>query len=419
MTTAQKKNVMSKSYLSCVLSALALGCTSISYGLGLRIPDQDAFAAARGNAFAATADNPSAIYYNPAGISQLDGMNVRIGVDALALYDHQHNAKGAAHTVDSVQPVPQLYFTAAIPNTSLTFGLGVYSPFGLALEWPHNSPTVFSGQKGSLRYITFNPVISWQATPKFSIAAGPTLNNASTDIRQAVTTSSSEVRFKGSDNAGGYTAGMLWKMTPQVNIGATYRSKTTMNFRGPVGVTGAGPVFPNAQNGAEARFIFPQNILMGISYRPTTNWNLEFDADYTDWNQARDVSVSKSPLKLFGTTPKSLPPLPFNYTSSFLFEWGATHYFGQGWQGSAGYIYSQNSVPDTSFGPLIPDSDRHIWSLGVGKRCGHFSWDVTYQLAWGPPRTVSGSPAPSAGNSADGTYEFLSHAFLISAGYHF
>ncbi|MHB8523020.1 MAG: hypothetical protein ACYDH9_20000 [Limisphaerales bacterium] len=44
-----------------------------AYGLGIRIADQDAEATARGNAFAATADNPSAIYYNPAGITQLDG----------------------------------------------------------------------------------------------------------------------------------------------------------------------------------------------------------------------------------------------------------------------------------------------------------------------------------------------------------
>ena len=40
---------------------------------GFRLPDQDAFATARGEAFVATADNASAIYYNPAGITQLAG----------------------------------------------------------------------------------------------------------------------------------------------------------------------------------------------------------------------------------------------------------------------------------------------------------------------------------------------------------
>jgi long-chain fatty acid transport protein len=40
------------------------------FGLGIALPDQDAFATARGNAFVATANDPAAVYYNPAGISQ-------------------------------------------------------------------------------------------------------------------------------------------------------------------------------------------------------------------------------------------------------------------------------------------------------------------------------------------------------------
>ena len=47
---------------------------------GFRPPDQDAFATARGEAFAAAADNASAIYYNPAGISQLEGFDFRARV---------------------------------------------------------------------------------------------------------------------------------------------------------------------------------------------------------------------------------------------------------------------------------------------------------------------------------------------------
>ena len=47
--------------------------------LGSRIPNQDAAAIARGNAFVATADNPAAIYYNPAGITQLEGHNFQLG----------------------------------------------------------------------------------------------------------------------------------------------------------------------------------------------------------------------------------------------------------------------------------------------------------------------------------------------------
>jgi len=56
-----------------------------THALAPRIADQDPTATARGNAFAATADNPSAIYYNPAGITQLEGQNFRLGIYAISL----------------------------------------------------------------------------------------------------------------------------------------------------------------------------------------------------------------------------------------------------------------------------------------------------------------------------------------------
>ena len=60
--------------------ALFLFLSTDAVAVGLRLPNQDPEAIARGNAFAATADNLSAIYYNPAGITQLEGDQVRAGL---------------------------------------------------------------------------------------------------------------------------------------------------------------------------------------------------------------------------------------------------------------------------------------------------------------------------------------------------
>src|SRR6267154_1848014 len=67
-----------------ILVVSALNASANGFGL----PDQDAFATARGEAFVATADNPSAIYYNPAGITQLRGNNFRAGVYGVYLNSH-------------------------------------------------------------------------------------------------------------------------------------------------------------------------------------------------------------------------------------------------------------------------------------------------------------------------------------------
>src|SRR5207247_10495026 len=76
------------------------------------LPDQDAFAIGRGMAFVATADNPSAIYYNPAGITQLEGHNVRGGIYGLYLgTSYESPAGGSFDNQDPWNAIPQLYYT--------------------------------------------------------------------------------------------------------------------------------------------------------------------------------------------------------------------------------------------------------------------------------------------------------------------
>src|SRR5882672_4097717 len=82
------------------------------HALGTRIADQDPAATARGNAFAATADNPSAIYYNPAGITQLEGQNASYSIYAIYLNSHYTSSSGnEVDTKDEIQAVPHLYYT--------------------------------------------------------------------------------------------------------------------------------------------------------------------------------------------------------------------------------------------------------------------------------------------------------------------
>src|SRR3954470_11069347 len=74
-----------KGHLSTLLVLTPAMLSPLSaHALGFRFPNQDAEAIGRGDAFAATADNPSAIYYNPAGITQLEGQNLQFGVHALS-----------------------------------------------------------------------------------------------------------------------------------------------------------------------------------------------------------------------------------------------------------------------------------------------------------------------------------------------
>jgi long-chain fatty acid transport protein len=391
--------------------------------LGTRIADQDARATARGNAFAATADNPSAIYYNPAGITQLQGHQFRLGVYAIAAETNASlDAGGSVSSNDNWQYAPQFFYTFQPEQSAFTFGLGVYAPFGLQTEYPTNAPFRVAATRGSLRYVSVNPVIAWKVCEGLSVAAGPTFNFGHAALNQAIfpTPNNDEARFRGDGNALGYNIGLLWKPHPKHQFGFTYFSSTSMDFKGytdtrfsafsipfvtPFGVFPVSIPGEDSSTPASTEFTFPQHVVLGWSFRPTDRWNLEVNVDWTDWNDFNTVHVKR----------EGAPSLfrRFNWRSTWFYEFGASYRFCESLTASVGYIYSENSVPNEMFNPIVPDSDRHIFSAGLGQDLGSWSWDIAYQYAYGPSRNISRN------TSVDGSYETESHAVSISVGVKF
>ncbi len=392
------------------LTTFALGCTVpvSGFALGIRLFDHDAFATARGNAFVATADNPSAIYYNPAGITQLKGQQVRGALNMLGLEaGFESRSLRDVSTINDFLPLPGAFYTYSPEDFPFSFGVGYYMPFGLKSEWPDDGPFRTTTIFGELQYHTLNPVVAWQVTKTLSIAAGPTLNYAFTDLRQGIfPAANDEFKFTGEDFAYGFTAGLLWQPAIKHSFGISYRGSTTMRFEGD------STVKPNAtpKQDASVNVPLPQMIIAGYSFRPTPHWNFEVDVDWTDWERLNTPVLRQKTDNI---------ALPLNWNSSFGVEAGVTRYFDNNWHVSAGYVYVENTVPEKYFTPLVPDQDLHVLSAGVGGVGGRrkqVSWDLTYQFTFGPGRDVSGSVY---GPAVAGHYTFIAHAFSLSLGYRF
>ena len=427
-----------------LLLAGALALPSMAFALGIRIADQDARATARGNAFAATADNPSAIYYNPAGITQLyqrldaastitlggknqaplqsspeweTGVQTRVGVYGITLENKVTPASGApGFDIKRDQQFAPTFFATWKPGFApVVFGLGIYAPYGFGLEYPENSPLRSLAISGSIKYISINPVVAWQISETVSLAAGPTINYGKADLKRGIFAPHDMFQFDGDGWSIGYNAGLMWKPAPEHSFGVTYRSQTDIEFDGDVHTFYNGQKIPTPIGvfnvpGADTRergtagIKFPQNVVAGYSYRPTPRWNLEVNVDWTDWDNLNNVYLRKKSGDV---------TLPFNWESSLFYEFGASYKFDNGLVASIGYIYSENSVPNESFNPVVPDSNRHIFSAGLGGQWEKWGFDLAYQYAHGPSRTIA------QGTVADGEYRFDSHALSLSVGYKF
>jgi long-chain fatty acid transport protein len=398
---------------------------------GFGLPDQDAFATARGDAFVATADNPSAIYYNPAGITQLEGNNVRSGVYGIYL-NPSFNPPGGApnsgqtyYSSDNFAAVPQFFYTYTPRDSPFSYGLGVYAPYGGNISWPQGTGFRAVALDGSLTYIRFNPVIALKLAPNLSIGGGLMVDYVNMNLEQGLRPFPQPpnfYNFKGDGWSAGYNLGLLWQPVKQISIGATFRSSTTVNLSGHTEFEEQAAGIPYTSLPANADFKFPLTAVFGISYRPTPKWNLEFDANCTDWSSFGTITIDQQ-----GTPPSGIaqdPLVKLDWQTSWMYELGATRYFDDGWHVSAGYVYNENSVPNAYYTPLAADLDRHFFSVGTGFKGKLFNFDVAYQLGYGPAHTVTGSQPSSlsgefAGQTADGTYHFISDAVFVTVGMHF
>jgi long-chain fatty acid transport protein len=427
MPNKQQINKLKTHYLPQTVCFLAIStaafCPGSAFGLGFALPDQDAFATARGNAFVATANDTAAIFYNPAGITQLEGMNSSVGAYGIIYGSTFHGDGTSINSKTEYGLIPQVFSTLSIPKIHVTLGLGTYSPYGLRYEWPSSAPFIGNGETGAINYVRVNPVVAYQICPTLSIAAGPTLNYADAEL---VSFPGFVNHTGGHDYDVGYNAGIFWHPVEQHAFGVSYRSATDMNFEGHTSIPpvpagdggesdgvhpkGEPPPPPKAgptTTASTANVHFPQTLDFGYSYRPTKDWNFEADGVWTDWSSLRTVGIT--PFAALGDD------VTFDWKKSWMIDFGATRYLGETWHVSGGFMYSMNSVPDANFNPLVPDSDRYIFSVGVGQKYKRFSWDAAYQLAWGPSRSVSGDAYPPA----DGSYTFLGNALTINFGLHF
>lgn len=384
------------------LAVLTLLSAAPASASGTRVGFKDAFAMGRGNAFVATADNPSAIYYNAAGLTQLKGLRLQASDYAVSLSSKYSGAGGTASLDDKRQSVPQFFTTWHPADVAWALGFGVYAPFGLSTEWPAGSPLRTFALKNQQTFIAYNFSAAYQVSPTLSLGAGLTYNRVSTDLRRAlgVFGPTDLFRFHGHGDSFGFNLGALWQPAKEHSFGFSYQHHTSVKLKG---TTDTIPLISGEPS--NATFVFPEVLLVGYSYRPTPEWNFEVNLDYTNWSRLNTVTINKA---------SGAVPLAFNWASGLFYEFGATRYFSNGWNVSAGYLYTENSTPDATYTPAVPDSNRSFYSLGVGYTSAAYAVNLAWHYADGGTRTVRGSPPSLIGATADGTYKNSLNALALS-----
>ena len=228
----QKKII--QSLLMVVLSVYSV------IGSGFSIYEQGAKAAAMGGAFIAQANDATAVFYNPAGITEFSGIKLVLGT---TIIQSQFSFTGP-QTVDPLlyneaksqifTPI-HLYTTVPI-GEKLAFGFGVYNLFGLGTDWGDNQVGKQLATNTSVETFFFNPVIAYKILDNLSVAAGFDLVYGTVTMEKQVYFSPRMVyggsKLEATAVGYGWNVGIKWSPVEKLSLGATYRSETLLPFEG-------------------------------------------------------------------------------------------------------------------------------------------------------------------------------------------
>jgi long-chain fatty acid transport protein len=411
-----------------------------------------------GNAFSAQADDPSALHYNPAGMTQLRGVEFMTGALLSGGTTTFTSPTGVTATGDrdgslAWPPPTHLYLTANLKDLGirafgdLTAGIGMTVPFGSVTRWPNDGPFRTATTFNTLPLLDIKPTVAYRLTNDLSIGLGADIYTFSGLFgeghveRKSVwpggggIPAGAQVELFGADTAAGLNASLLYTALrnpdgkPLANIGIVYRSQATLHLNGALLANGA------KVSDATATFVLPQVFTGAIAIWPVRNhereWKLEVDVDYVGWKSVRNLDVH---LANGGTIPQ-----PLNWRSTYAVMLGTEHRWLAmeslpSWEVAlrAGYTTQPTQMPDFGFDPGVPSADVHIVGTGLGLVCkeqGKFlglftcgevgvgvlkpkliGLDLSYQAALYEDRTVVGNRNPTV----NGTYKSVLHTGGIS-----
>src|SRR5437867_287545 len=354
--------------LSLAVAGVFAGGVSQAHASAFALIEQNA--SGLGNAYAgaaATAEDASIIFYNPAGMSLLPGgMQVSAGLALINLSAKFSDSGSAAPAgigslggnggnAGDLSAVPNVYFAMdAAPSWKV--GVGVSVPFGLKTEYDPTWMGRFQAIKSDIKTLNVNPSVSYKLDDKMSFGFGLNYQQIDAELsRAAVIGPGAETvaTVKGKDTSWGFNAGAMFQPTPDTRLGVSYRSSIKYNVSGTVNVAAV----PALNGDANVDIKMPDTFSIALNHRLDSKWTLLGDVTRTGWAKIKDLTI---------VTSNGQPPnvTQENFKNTWRVGVGATYRHSDDWSIKTGFAYDQSPVNDTDRTPRLPDNNR-LW-LSVG-----------------------------------------------------
>ena len=435
--------MLKKSILIIVSLGLSWSLTKLNqeaFAGGYMIPHQTARGLGLSNAMTAGVNDASAVYYNPAALSEVPGDNLLMSGTYVNLQNSVENSGRKSTNKHDDSFLASFFANYHIPGSDFTLGIGTYTPFGLATTYDSDAFTRFAATHTELKTIYVTPALSWNPSNYFSFGAGLSFVHSSGVFSRALCLDpisfctqplglEGTVRITDTADAFAYNLGLLVKPTDNLKFGFSYRSRVDLRFDNADAKFGGAFSTPTVKAHVSP-LPLPPVIDAGLFWQITPSWGAEFVYEYTRWSEFKNFTATFSPTTIFLPLGAPIPgfQLPQDWKNTSTLRLGSYYALNTNWELRGGLAVEQTPIPNKTLNPAIPDADKLTLNAGVGYKWDKFSVDLGYMAVFYKTRKVTndeleGLPATAplfyAGAPGKDKYQTFVNFVTFSIGYRF
>ncbi|MCJ8339000.1 MAG: OmpP1/FadL family transporter [Pseudomonadales bacterium] len=405
--------------------ALLIAATSVQ-GAGFQLKEQSA--EGQGNSFAgqtAKAVDASTIFFNPAGMTMIEGNHVQTNLSYIAPsaeYSHGSSTSFAplfsrSSGIDGGESaiVPAAYALWDY-NQQVKLGISINAPFGLSTkfdeDWVGAQYNVFS----EIKTINIAPSVAYRVNEKLSVGGNLQFQKIEGKLTNrsvvgagvdALTT------LKADDTGFGYALGFLYEYSDNGRVGFNYRSQIKHTLEGDVFTTGVGGF------NAKADVTMPAVASAGVYHQVSDQWTLLGDVAWTDWSVFDKLQV----VNTDSNSNSSLTT--YNWEDTIFVALGANYQYSDKLQLKFGVAYDQGAANDEDRTAGIPDATRYWASVGASYQLNKQSTiNIGYSHIEAQTAKISedsklSTPAPTLGSDYEGSFNPKVDIISIGLDYQF
>lgn len=377
------------------------------YGASFQILEQST--SRLGTAFSGTAsiaDDPSTAFFNPAGMTQLDGRQITVAGHLILVeseFDDENSTAAAgtalqrplggnAGETDELGFVPNLYYVQPL-SERWRVGLGISAPFGLKSEYDNDWIGRYHATESELVVLNINPSVAFAVNDRLSLGFGLSYQHIDTTLENEVDSFSacvdagadpatcapthggpgnraadSSVKIEGDDDDLVVDLSAHWRPTDQTRVGLIWREGGDYTLEGNADFSlssscASDPACSGAlqtlDGDVEADVELPDTVTLSASHRLNESWQIHGDIAWTEWSSIQEIGVVNT------DNGQTVSNLDLQYDDTLRYALGASFDRDSRWTWRFGIAFDEAPQTDRDLvTPRIPDQDRFWTSVG-------------------------------------------------------